>query len=420
MDQVSRVSNRLAFFLAILLLAGHILLALRAMAITSPTVDEVTFIAAGATILQTGDFSAGGNHPILLSVLAGWPLQSMTGLQLPPGMPRPLFSPTSYSDTSWWQHALDFFDINRERVDAITFRARLPFVLLSVLLGTAVFWWSRALYGNTAALLALLLTCFSPNILGNATIAMLDLGFTLLTFVTLYWFWRLIKTPRPGYLVAAGLSLGLTLASKVNAPIAAIVLALLFVVVWRQEIGCWPWVGRRVSTAWAGRAGSFVFSYLLVLVLAWLTLNVVYGFRGTFLPLADNVPRLADGGAAARLLGQLPAPFPGQYVFAVAQQMEHAGRGHRAYLAGHFSMRGWPYYHAVTFALKVPVAMMMMLGGTGRDEYPPPQGSAAGEHRRAVSAASSGEHLLHHFAVRNQVGLSPYPADYAAALCLCE
>lgn len=356
------LSDRLTLAGAVLLLVFHAAFALRSMTTTSPTVDEVTFIGAAHNLLRTGDFSAAGDHPMLLMLWQGLPLLTVKGLQSTPH-DRPFFTRETYSTVKFWKYGIDFLAANAAQVDTIVFRARLSIVLLSLMLGLVVFKWSHDLYGNAAALVALTLYVFCPNVLAAATLATLDLGFTFFTFLTTFLFWKLITQPSLRYLLATGVSLGLTLTTKTNAPIVVFVLALLAVTALRPEAGSWQFVTARYQSAQGQRFVSFTISYLAVLAIAWLTVNLVYGFRGTFLPLQHYIPRLATAGQLAMMAGRLPIPFPDQFLFAVLKQLQHASGGHVAYLFGEISNEGWPYYHAVTFILKVPGAMLLLLSG---------------------------------------------------------
>src|SRR5258708_14711289 len=81
--------------------------------------------------------------------------------------------------------------------------ACLPFSLL----GGYVCWrWARELYGQLSGLLALILWCFCPNILGHAQLITPDVGETALGLTPCTYFWPWFKDPRWHLALVAGIA----------------------------------------------------------------------------------------------------------------------------------------------------------------------------------------------------------------------
>ncbi len=68
--------------------------------------------------------------------------------------------------------------------------ARLPEMALALLLACVVYAFTRSVFGDLAALIALFLCVFDPNILAHGHIAGTDLGVTLFMFSAI-WLWAL-------------------------------------------------------------------------------------------------------------------------------------------------------------------------------------------------------------------------------------
>src|SRR5262249_44415404 len=101
--------------------------------------------------------------------------------------------------------------------DALIDRARLPFLVLPVLLGAVVFAWATELHGPGGGLLALALTVFNPALLGQAGFANHDFGVATFSVATLWAAWRACPAPSIGRALVTGIALGCALASKYSA-----------------------------------------------------------------------------------------------------------------------------------------------------------------------------------------------------------
>jgi hypothetical protein len=83
------------------------------------------------------------------------------------------------------------------------------------------------MFGNTAALIALALIVFEPNILANGALVTTDLGISCFLLAAIYSFYRYVEVPTIGRLLTAGLACGLGLASKHTGIFVAPILILL-------------------------------------------------------------------------------------------------------------------------------------------------------------------------------------------------
>src|SRR3989344_789498 len=166
----------------------------------SLTNDEFTNIAVGKYYIANQDFSPFVfiDHPPL-----GYLISSLF---------------LYFGDNPIWSRTPhDSFYIignNPYSIDYLLFITRLPVALTAILLGIYIFKWTKELYGKKAALLALFLFSFEPNILAYFSIATTDFVMTAFIFISLYYFWKFQKEKTYGSALKAGIFLGLALISK--------------------------------------------------------------------------------------------------------------------------------------------------------------------------------------------------------------
>ena len=186
-------NEKLITVVALALLGVFVLQALTSAAVESPTMDEQNHIARGYAYLRTGDLRLSQEHPPLVNAVSALPL-----LIIRPQLPADHPSWTSanwyaFGDELLW-HAVDA-DGDPIAAQKMVNWARLPVVLLGVLLGMGIFAWAGELYGPAASLLALGLYAFSPNLLAHTHLATNDLGVACFFFFALYTFWRFTLQP---------------------------------------------------------------------------------------------------------------------------------------------------------------------------------------------------------------------------------
>jgi 4-amino-4-deoxy-L-arabinose transferase-like glycosyltransferase len=204
-----------------LLLACFAALAVTSMRLESVTSDEVAHLPAGYTYVLTGDFRLNPQHPPLVKALAGAPLAFLPLKRI--------------DDTAGWATAddrifgADFLVHNYEPLDRILFAGRLPMVALGVFFGAALFRWAEAMWGFPAAVVALFLYCFSPNMLAHARLVTTDAGIAGFTLCTLFALWRFTAGGRRADAALCGLLLGCALLAKYSGVLTALLVGCLLV-----------------------------------------------------------------------------------------------------------------------------------------------------------------------------------------------
>ncbi|MFN2130118.1 MAG: ArnT family glycosyltransferase [Anaerolineae bacterium] len=207
--------------LAALLLCLNFGLQVTSAAGKAVTYDEHSYIAAGYAYVKLGDQHIITGAPLLLNALSALPLLALPDVRLP--VDDPSWAGSDFHPIS--EHFL--WDVN-DNADQIVFLARVPLMLLELLLLVFCYRWARELFGVWGGLLSLALAALDPNLIANGRIAATDLGSAVLLFIATYWLWRLLRRPSWSHLLAAGVTLGLAQATKFSALLFLPIYGLLF------------------------------------------------------------------------------------------------------------------------------------------------------------------------------------------------
>lgn len=172
---LSRIpESAILLFFAFLLLTQTIL----SLREKSAAFDETAHLPAGYLHLKFGDYSFNPIHPPLVKMLAALPLLFVE-VKMP--SQEGSFNPrVSYR-----------FLYEENDADHLLFLGRMAVLSLALLLGSLVFLWTEQLFGRAAAIFALLLYSFEPNILAHAPLVTTDLGAACFMFLTIYGFYRI-------------------------------------------------------------------------------------------------------------------------------------------------------------------------------------------------------------------------------------
>jgi len=352
----------------ILLVTGALLyavLAITSLRLESATFDETKHLPAGYTFLALGDYRLDSDNPALARMVAAVPLL-FAGVRMNPDDP-------AWREGQVWRFAHQFL-YRWNDADRTLLLGRLMIVLLGVLLAVAVFCWARALGGPTAALFALLFCVLSPDVLAHGRLATTDLAVSLFFFLAVATFERLTDRPSWRRLVLAGVFLGCALAAKFSAVALLPILASLTLV---TAFDTRPlFFTPRTPAPTEGTVEPGLRRRLFVLtgalaamaLIAWCVVWSVYRFRFAPSPIDAAAPVL-DWGRLGPMQGMAGALLhlardlhllPEAYLYGFFDMLRR-GQGHLGFLAGEVSAEGWWYYFPVTFLLKTPIPLILLL-----------------------------------------------------------
>jgi 4-amino-4-deoxy-L-arabinose transferase-like glycosyltransferase len=298
------------------------------------TVDEPSYIGIGLYLWESGDYDYAATlmlHPPLTFHIASLPLLAFDLDDLPRerGIVHRLFE----RDEPGWR--------------ALRIAGRIPFILLACWGAAVCFLWARSVAGDAAGLLATFLFTFSPTMLANGGLVHSDITVTVFFLQTLYALWLWLMKPTPLRLLFCGVSLGLALISKLNTLLLMPGVALIFLVVAFRLRPARPTLpapgpdalGRRLVFT----SGAAIVVFGAAIFVVWL------GYGGSFRSAAP-----AEGPWAGI---QIPA-----YLLSLILDAAMNAAGRRIYLLGDFANGAPWYYFPVAFAVKVPVAIIALLG----------------------------------------------------------
>jgi Dolichyl-phosphate-mannose-protein mannosyltransferase len=325
---------------AALLLFVALLLAVHGALHDTPTVDEFAQLPAGCALLRWGAFDHYPHNPPLAKMLMALPVVASGA-----AVPRPPAGEEGRrSEWTPWIYGTRFMSENATRYFGLFLRARLVMIGLFLLGGVVLALFARELFGAKAALGALALWLFCPNLQAHGRLATLDVAVSVALISAFYALYLAIVRPSRGRLALAGVLLGLAILTKFTALLSLPVVAVLVL------FGLGGPFGRRIAAL----------SALLAVVL--LVVNLGYGLRGT-------LTRLDDYGFASRLgtalQSRLPAwlriPLPRDFVGGLDAEKLVVERGEfGTYLRGRWSS-GSMTYDLVALAVKVPVAIHLLV-----------------------------------------------------------
>ncbi|MGD8451611.1 MAG: glycosyltransferase family 39 protein [Phycisphaerae bacterium] len=354
----------------------------------SLTYDENSHLTAGMSVLETGDYRLAPDHPPLAKIWAAWPL---------------LFTDQEWvpADNHGWQIADVFitgrtwlFELNDgERLLPI---ARCMIVVLLVALCLAVYATARTLFGPSAGLLALALAALSPTFLAHGRLVTTDLPITLCLTLVLLTMARLLQRVTVWRLLAAAAALGAASVTKMSWPLILPAVAGMFVAVLVRQTPLEVRRGRGESAVRLlerPRQRARVLAVLAVVLglTTWTSIWACYSGRvSMFGPavtksledgtadaatrdLVDNLsvawnralsdengqPRTSFVPSTLRFLADWNL-LPEAYLFGLAWTFEVTG-GRIAYFCGEVNTAGFTWYFPVAFAIKTPVATMLLV-----------------------------------------------------------
>jgi len=374
--------------IVLILLIVAAVLAITSLVGDSITFDETSHLTSGYSYLRMGDFRLSPDHPPLAKMWCAWPL-----LLVDNKWPGPETGGWR-SGNSWEVGRAWLFELNDGEQLLIIARCMMVVLLLGVCL--CIFAVGRMLFGVRAGLLALILAVFSPTFLAHGRLVTTDLPMTLGVLVTLLTFVRLLERITWGRLVLSALSLSALSLTKFSWPLLLPPLILMGAVVIfrRQPTLCLLFEGRprgRLLVSRFNRAGVMLIITLLIGVFVWAAIWTCFGWR--YSPLLDDSSDKAkksvlfesDPPETAKISWkwELPLTDPqGRPMHDPATNFARWARKHRflpesyvyglaftrrttmhrkSYLMGEISQTGRILYFPIAFAIKTPIAVMLLL-----------------------------------------------------------
>jgi hypothetical protein len=325
-------------------LALYLGLAVSSLVRQSATYDEGAHLPAGYSYLMTGDHRLNPEHPPLAKLIAAAPLLLVPGIVF------------KTDDLAWttgrqWELGRRFLYAWND-ADRLLFWGRLPIVALGAALCALVFLYARRRFGPAAGFVALALAVLSPDLLAHGQLVTTDLPVALFLFAAVFGWDDYLRRPEKARLGLVGLLAAAAVATKFSALVLFPILVALAVV---SEV--------------PGRARRAVVGLSAVALAASIGLWAAYGFAGRltadeYLRAELRATTLRDDGdtvvaralLAVERVGFLPEAYTRGFLFAY----RHAEK-RPTFLRGRVSDDGFPLFFPVSFAIKTPIPLILLV-----------------------------------------------------------
>ena len=341
----------LSAILAILLLALMAVLSGGAALRESATVDEVSHIGAGVSYLQKLDLRLNPEHPPLPKILSAIPLV-IRGVR------------ADYKHISWtisdkifpaylgqWVFGEWLLEHWNNPTTVLKW-ARLPMLLLTLLLGVAIYVLARKLGSPWGGVLCLSLFVSTPAFLTFAPLVHTDIAVALFCLLTLWTFASLWRDPTRANVLLFGLSLAGALLSKFTAGLLFFAFVVFALSLRLRPLPGLPeskgeaklWRRRRWRVTLKGILCATVIVYVFYLIFSW--------------HQPTNALYMLGTNPAALVLRRALWP-PVVYLRGVFWVIVSGVRP--TFILGRYYLRGVWFYFPVVFALKSSLAFLLLL-----------------------------------------------------------
>ena len=308
----------------------------------SQTWDEGNHIFTGYRSWTHGDFGLNPEHPPLVKLFVTVPL-----LWSQPKSPA--LEERFFKEDAFLRGKEFLYQNDPDKILAQTRTAAAIFTLLTALV---VFFGTREMFGAGAAFIAFILVTFDPNLLAHGALITTDVGLACFMFLSVYLFYRFVKSPSALRLIVAGASVGLVLAVKHT---GLLVLPILFLLTLCEIFG--P----------NRRALKLLGSLALIMLIGWIVLWSTYRFRydarpnGLQLnpPLAAYVEGLKPYEAWPIRTAARFHLLPESYLYGLADVKLTANYYTSYVLAKVYAHNVW-FYFPVAFLIKSTVGVLAL------------------------------------------------------------
>jgi hypothetical protein len=367
LDRYIRLPSLLGWVCPLTLLGTYAFLACTGLAHDSVTFDELGHLTGGFSSWKERDhrlFPQNGQLPKRWGTL---PLMAVD-VRLPP---------TDHED---WQHS----DVDRfghqflyetgNDLDMILLRSRTAMVVIGVVLGAAVFFWSKYLFGRVGGCISLALCTFSPSLIAHGRLVTSDVTAALMFVVALLCLWEVLHTITVGRVLCCAAAVGLLLVSKMSGLLIVPMAALLATLRLACGLPLHVALPRHCCVV---RRLSRKLAYLLAIALAvsagaFAVIWAFYDFRySAFRVHADGRDRFyreesidslssGNGAGSAICLARDLKLLPESYLFGLSHVLSHS-RSHPAFMNGQYSLRGWTLFFPYAVLVKSPLPVFAIV-----------------------------------------------------------
>lgn len=339
-----------ANLIAVCVLSGMFFLMLFSSLSDSATFDEVAHIGAGYTYLKELDGRLNPEHPPLVKMISAFPLLF---LKLNFSLNQPFWAWENVNDRQWAAGRSLLYESGND-ADKILLFSRLPIMLLAIVFGWILFWWTRKNYGAPTAVGVLLLFALSPTFLAHSRYVTTDLGAAAAFFLSTVFFVRFLEHNDKKSAMYFGIVFGFSLLVKFSLVIL-IPFFLIFIIL-----------------SLFRNSKLEIRNLILVFLFA---LAIIYLF---YIPLIWNYsPKQNLTDAQYAIGGYKTAQFApkidfwllenkitqpiGQYLHGFLMAAQRTAGGNSAYFLGEVGNKGWIHYFPTLFITKEQIGLYILM-----------------------------------------------------------
>lgn len=334
----------------------------------SATFDEVAHIPAGYSYMTQHDTRINPEHPPLIKDFSGIPLLFMN-LNFDTSQKFWTGELKNKWDEGQWAAGRHLLYEAGNDPDKIIFWARIPIIILSIILGLFLFRWGREIAGTSAGLFALILYACDPNILGHNHYVTTDIGIAAFLTFSFYYFLRFIKFPSWKNVLLGGFFLGLLLVTKFSSILALPIFGMVLFVysLAKNSNGSNNWKTRASNLLKYFSKGAVALVIALIVVWIVYEINIFSMPKETFAETIDFFFAADDSNPKASLTNQalhklngsdLTRPL-GTYLFGPAWMFKRVSGGNGAFFLGQVG-NGFTSYFPVVFAIKETLPFLFL------------------------------------------------------------
>ena len=342
----------------------------------SAIMDELAHIPAGYGYVKFLDYRLNPEHPPLVKMIAALPLVFIH-----------LNFPTDKA--AWkndingqWAVGTQFLYESGNNADQIIQWARVGPMILTLILISFVYFWSRELLGPKWAFLPTALTAFSPTILAHGHYVTTDIGAALGVIIAIYFFVKFLRQQNHRNLIFAGLAFGFAQLLKFSAVILIPYFLILAAIFWgiSNHRNLRGGFGKLTASAW-----RIFRSVILVFLIGLIFIYPFYFITTLNYPIEKQVHDtdfiLSSFAAGPPAPGEICTPMRcvaeldiwmadkpllrpiAQYMLGILMVVQRSAGGNTAYFLGEVSASGSPLYFPAVYLMKesLPVLIFMAL-----------------------------------------------------------
>jgi len=329
-----------AILVALLLL--HATLVLWGIARNSVTYDENFHLPSGVLIAARHDYRVSTVNPPLVKTLCALPAL-MAGARLP--------ADSAIATQNQQMVGFSFMNENAAHYHRVFMAARMPVLLLSLLLGLLIWHWARRLYGPAGGLLALACYAFAPEALAHAGVVGMDLATGLGIAATLYGWWGFTRGGRWSWYALAALGFAFTVLTRFT---AWSLLPILVVATLASH-------GRRRAPT----PGRLALGFVALLPIGLVALAAGYMGQLSFATLAQGTWHSHLFLGLARQLPWLRPPLPDMYLRGFDWQAFESEVSVPTFVFGQITMERVWWYFPLALMVKWPLGFLAALATRG-------------------------------------------------------